>query len=195
MTPESIKQLAKLLSQLPSLGPRQATRLAFHIASLPKEDAVALSEAARAVARLTTCTNCFSLSESGDLCYICSDKRRDQTMVAVVEKETDMMTLEKTRKYTGRYLIIGDLPKDGILTAGHRKRLQYLKKSAPAGGFSEIILALSPTTYGDLNASILAQELRTTAQKITRLGRGIPTGGEIEFADEDTLENALKNRN
>lgn len=192
MTPDAIRKLASLLSQLPSLGPRQATRLAFHIASLPKEDALNLSEAARAVARLETCKNCFALSESGELCNICSDKRRDQTTVALVEKETDLLTLEKTKKYTGRYFIIGDLPKDGILNAEHKRRLERLKKSGP---FTEIILALSPTTYGDLNASILQQDLRGLAQKITRLGRGIPTGGEIEFSDEQTLESALKNRN
>lgn len=192
MTPEAIKKLAHLLSQLPSLGPRQAMRLAFHIASLPKDDVLALSEATRAAARIKLCKNCFSLSaEDSDICAICSDRRRDQTVVAIVEKETDRLTLEKTGKYTGRYAVLGDLPKDGILTAEHKRRLSHLKKS---GSFSEIILALSPTTYGDLNASILQQELKDNAEKITRLGRGIPTGGEIEFADEETLENALKNR-
>lgn len=192
MTPEAIKKLAQLLSKLPSLGPRQATRLSFYLAGLSKDEVIELADAVKAVANIKRCVDCFSLqSESGTQCDICSNPRRDQTIVAIVEKETDMQTLEKTKAINGRYLILGQLPKDGILNADQKRRLERLKKLGP---FEEIIIALSPTTYGDLNASLIGHELKSVAKKITRLGRGIPTGAEIEFADEETLGAAIKNR-
>lgn len=246
MTPEQIKKLAALLSKLPSLGPRQATRLAFHIAGMPTTEVVDLAKTIAETAKLKRCTQCFRIDtlESGGpgrgggfddlgsspaasrsqansaipngsgefvrqdaaqktgrgtksdsrgqaLCTICSNPRRDQTVVAVVEKETDVLTLEKTRAFKGRYLVLGDLPKDGVLNAEHKRRLATLKGVA----LSEVIIAFSPTTYGDLNASVVSDVLKGSSQKITRLARGIPTGGEIEFADEDTLSAALKNRN
>lgn len=199
MTPDSIKKLAAMLSELPSLGPRQATRLAFYIAGQDKrtiEDLVATLEA---VAKIKRCTRCFILDElTGGLCTICSNPRRNQALIALVEKETDVHTLEKTKAFNGRYLVLGAFSKDGILDAGHKQRLQTLKHSIedlPEGKAQEIILAFSPTTYGDVNASVVTGQLKGLAEKITRLARGIPTGGEIEFADEDTLGAALRNRN
>ena len=195
MTPEAIKRLAELLSKLPSLGPRQATRLSFYLAGLSKDEVTELADAVQAVASIKRCINCFSLSAQKDsLCEICSNPRRDESIVAIVEKETDMQTLEKTKALNGRYLILGQLPKDGILSSDQKRRLERLKTLAPKGQYEEVIIALSPTTYGDLNASLINHELRTIAKKITRLGRGIPTGAEIEFADEETLQGALKNR-
>jgi recombination protein RecR len=211
MTPEAIKKLAQLLAKLPSLGPRQATRIAFFLAGMPKEEVAELSSALSDVADIKRCINCFSLAaapsggeprpEAGrdNLCDICANPRRDQSLVAIVEKETDLQTVEKTKSFNGRYLVLGELPKDGVLSSEHKRRLERLKNPPAKGGqasqYEEIILALSPTTYGDLNAGLLAQDLRTVAKKITRLGRGIPTGGSIEFADEETLQGALKNRN
>ena len=205
MTPDAIKKLAALLSELPSLGPRQATRLAFHIAGLDKQTVEDIIETLKSVAKVKRCTHCFVLDELLDgLCTICRSPRRNQALVAIVEKETDVHTLEKTRAFTGRYLVLGQLSKDGILNSQHKQRLQALKHfiedlppqaGLPSGQAEEIILALSPTTYGDVNASVLAGALRALTPKITRLARGIPTGGEIEFADEDTLGAALQNRN
>ena len=116
----------------------------------------------------------------------------------IVEKETDIISLERPRKFNGRYLILGELNKAGILESGQKLRLNNLKTfiSKELGGQAEeIIIATNPTTYGDLSASIITKELAGFAKKITRLGRGIPTGGEIEFADEDTLGAALERRN
>ncbi len=193
MVPETIKKLAALLSQLPSLGPRQATRLAFHIAGMPAVEAQELAKTIAEMAILKRCTQCFRIDtlESGK-CTICTNPRRDQTIVAIVEKETDVLTIEKTKAFKGRYLVLGDLPKDGILTADHKRRLAVLKDSTL---LKEVIIGFSPTTYGDLNAEVVAGQLKGVSEKITRLARGIPTGGEIEFADEDTLSAALKNRN
>lgn len=204
MTPESIKRLANLLSELPSLGPRQATRLAFHIAGLDKQTVEDIIETLKSVAKVKRCTHCFVLDELSNglpaqagLCTICRSPRRNQALIAIVEKETDAHTLEKTHAFTGRYLVLGELPKDGILNSQHKQRLQALKhfiEDLPNAQAEEIILALSPTTYGDVNASVLAGALRALTPKITRLARGIPTGGEIEFADEQTLGEALKHR-
>ena len=199
MTPDAIKKLAALLSELPSLGPRQATRLAFYIAGMDKSNVEDLIETLKAVSKVKRCTHCFVLDELvGGLCTICNSNRRNQAVIAIVEKETDVHTLEKTRVFHGRYLVLGELSKDGILNAQHKQRLQALKHSIedlPDAKAEEIILALSPTTYGDVNAAVLTGTLRTWTGKLTRLARGIPTGAEIEFADEDTLGAALKNRN
>ena len=199
MTPDSIKKLAALLSELPSLGPRQAARLAFYIAGLEKNTIEEYIEALKAVAKVKRCTRCFILDElTGNLCSICSNSRRNQAVIAIVEKDTDVQTLEKTKAFTGRYLVMSTLPKDGILEPVHKQRLQSLKhaiEDLEYGKAKEIIIALSPTTYGDVNATVIADQLRNYAEKITRLARGIPTGGEIEFADEQTLSDALKHRN
>jgi recombination protein RecR len=148
-----------------------------------------------------------------DLCDICRNPERQQNVIAIIEKETDLISLESTHKFKGRYLVLGELTKTGVLESNQKLRLNslksWIKKELPSAGSGqegqahstssrqaeEIILALNPTTYGDLNASMLTKELESYAKKITRLGRGIPTGGEIEFADEETLQNALERRN
>ncbi len=115
----------------------------------------------------------------------------------IVEKETDLISLERPGTFTGRYLIIGELKKNGVLESFQKLRLNQFKDFITrelGGRAEEIILAMNPTTYGDLNAAMLTRELRDFSKKITRLGRGIPTGGEIEFADEDTLGQALERR-
>jgi recombination protein RecR len=192
MTPESIQKLAQLLAELPSLGPRQATRLAFHIAGMPADEVTELAHVLEETAHLKRCIQCFRIDalEKG-LCTICNNPRREQDTVAIVEKETDVLTLEKTKAFKGRYLVIGDLPKDGILNNQHKQRLSVIKDGAP---LSEIVICFASTTYGDMGASIVADQLKNVCKKITRLARGIPTGGEIEFADEQTLESAIRNR-
>ncbi len=115
----------------------------------------------------------------------------------IVEKETDLVSIERTKKYRGRYLVLGEMAKGGILDSVQKLRLNQLKfflKKEFAGKAEEIIIATNPTTYGDLNAMVIKKELEGTAKKFSRLGRGIPTGGEIEFVDEETLEQALERR-
>ena len=195
MFPEKIQNVANLLAKLPGIGPRQAARIALHLASLPKQSRFDLREGLSDLDALNRCEICQQIcNRKGELCEICSDLKRDVTTVAVVEKETDLSTLEKTGQFKGRYLVLGPLSRDGILTPEHKRRLDILKKNSPDGGYAEIILALSPTTYGDVNASVIEQELRLSAKQVTRLGRGIPTGSEVEFADEETLSAALRNR-
>jgi recombination protein RecR len=203
MLPEPIKNFVDTFSKLPSIGPRQATRLAFYITSLGKEKTKEIADAVTALNNLTFCSRCFrtyhdkNLSGQHGLCSICGDSTRQKNIIAVIEKETDLLSLEKTKKFNGWYLIVGELSKLGELEPKQKLRLNSLKgfiKKELNGQAAEIILATNPNAFGDLAAATLKKELEGYASKITRLGRGIPTGGEIEFADEDTLSNALERR-
>ncbi|MFH1759303.1 MAG: toprim domain-containing protein [Patescibacteria group bacterium] len=202
MLPNPIKKFVDIFSQLPSIGPRQATRLAFYLFNLGPSEVGELAQSIADLQNLRRCPSCFFIhGGGGGLCHICGDERRRKDIVMVVEKETDLISLEKAGGFQGRYFVTGDLKKRGILESEQKMKLNSLKSSIkkefgapPEGGAEEIILAFNPTTYGDYNASLLSQELKDCAKKITRLGRGIPTGGEIEFADEETLGGALQNR-
>ncbi|MEK7062292.1 MAG: toprim domain-containing protein, partial [Patescibacteria group bacterium] len=184
---------------LPGIGPRQAMRLAFKLVAGGKNKIEELSKSISELKNLKLCSQCFFIhSNFENLCDICKNPNRRKDIIMIVEKETDIISLERPRKFNGRYLILGELNKAGILESGQKLRLNNLKTfiSKELGGQAEeIIIATNPTTYGDLSASIITKELAGFAKKITRLGRGIPTGGEIEFADEDTLGAALERRN
>ena len=189
MLPEPIKNFIDKFSSLPSIGPRQATRLAFHIANKGRAEVYDLAKSLSDLQSLKTCPECFFVNKGG--CLICNDQNRRKDIVCLVEKETDLLSLEKAKKYNGVYLVLGELGKTGSLSPDQRLKLKSLRFKEP---IEEIILAINPTAYGDLNAALLFQEIKPLTGKITRLGRGIPTGGEIEFADEDTLRGALDNR-
>ncbi len=198
MVPQPIKNLIELLKTLPSIGPRQATRMAFHIAKLGKAAISRFVLAFGSLTRIKPCHDCFLMHDGAeDLCFICSNQKRRRDVIAIVEKETDLMSLERAKKFNGRYLIIGELKRGGVLGDDQKLKLSHLKQTLNRHGYSmaeEILIATNPTTYGDLSASVISGELKNSAKKITRLGRGIPTGGEIEFADEETLSQALDNR-
>jgi recombination protein RecR len=199
MLPEPIKKFVDVFSKLPSIGPRQATRLAFYIAGLGKGKVKEIADAVSGLNNLATCARCFRTHTGrGKLCSICSDPTRAENVIAIIERETDLLSLEKTKKFHGWYLILGELHKTGELEPEQKLRLASLKtfiQKELNGKAEEVILAINPTVYGDLNASLIKKELEGLAEKITRLGRGIPTGGEIEFSDEDTLGEALERRN
>ena len=205
MLPPQIKKFIEVFSALPSIGPRQATRLAFHIKNMGDAAIKELSQTINDLNGIETCSQCFFTYDkrqlkpeaSNNLCAICRNPQRRRDIIAIVEKETDLISLEKTKKFFGRYLVLGELKKDSILNSVQKLRLNNLKsfiKKELNSSAEEIILALGLKPYGDLNASLINQEVKDLTKKITRLGRGIPTGGEIEFADEDTLEGALANR-
>jgi recombination protein RecR len=196
--PEPIRRLADRLKELPSIGPRQAIRLAFHLVNQGKNAIDDLAASTDGLKRLKLCSRCFFVHASqGALCDICASKHRNQGVIAIVEKETDLISLENTKKFSGRYLILGPIPKTGALADAQKLRLQsltsFIQKDL-GGTAEEIILAFNPSSQGDFNASLIAKELAGFAKKITRLGRGLPTGGEIEFADDETLGSALEKR-
>lgn len=208
--PEAVRRLSDELAELPGIGPRQAVRLAFHIISLGKNQIKNISETFDNLAKIKLCEQCFFVHENaGSLCNICKDKNRRQDIIMIVEKETDLISLENTGKFSGRYLVLGTMPKTGMLEEWQKLRLQNLKsfiekklkneqappsREATAGKAEEIILAFNPTSSGDFHASLLSKELSPFTKKISRLGRGLPTGGEVEFADDETLGSALEKR-
>ncbi|MFA7201811.1 MAG: toprim domain-containing protein [Candidatus Paceibacterota bacterium] len=199
MIPENIQRFIQTFSRLPSIGPRQATRLAFRLIAWGPARIAALSQALTGLAQVKTCTRCFFVHTNTDsLCSLCKDTHRASDIYMLLEKETDLISIERTGKYAGTYFILGELTKSGVLEDIHIARLAVLKQSienTPQKKAREIIIALNPSTYGDLHTALLIKELAPYTEKITRLGRGIPTGGEIEFADEDTLGHSLERRN
>jgi recombination protein RecR len=208
--PDPIQKVADELSELPSIGPRQAIRLAFYLVALKKEEIRALAVNIDHLRLVKTCERCFFVHQNENgLCDICKNPNRNQRIIMVVEKETDYISLENTHKFTGRYFIVGPVPKTGLLEDWQKARLQSLKtfiqkpadpsnpsgQAAGLGGQAdEIILAFNPTSLGDFQASLLMKELAPLAKRMNRLGRGLPTGGEIEFADDETLGSALDRR-
>ncbi|RJP45593.1 recombination protein RecR [Candidatus Parcubacteria bacterium] len=196
--PEPIRRAVERLSDLPSIGPRQAIRLAFFLISRGREQIRLLSKDISELEKVKTCERCFFIHQNPDsLCDTCRNPNRKQDVIMVVEKETDLISLENTGKFTGRYFILGVISKSGTLDDAQKLRLRTLKsfiEKELGGKAEEIILGFNPTSVGDFNAGLVAKELQPLAKKVSRLGRGLPTGGEIEFADDETLGASLERR-
>jgi recombination protein RecR len=197
--PNSIKKFIEIFSKMPSIGQRQATRLAFYLArknDLSKNIIAAFQSIAE---DLKICEQCFLPFEKNgnNLCLICSDQKRNQSIICLVEKEIDAFSIEKTKAFTGTYHILGKLidPSDQkSYDALNMTILEERIKKLPEKIAEEIIIAVNPTTEGDLTAMYLERRLKDLTKKITRLGRGIPTGGELEFADNETISGAFDSR-
>lgn len=202
--PLAVRDLIERLSGLPGIGIRSAERLAFHILKSNPKDAIALSSAIRAVKETVQhCKVCFNLSDD-DVCLVCSDRRRDRSLICVVEQPKDLIALEQTGMYKGLYhVLMGRLsPLDGIgpddLTIAHLVGRVHRSQEADEGDgrvrIEEIVLGLNPTLEGDGTALYLAQELSSTGIRVTRLARGVPTGSSLEFANKAVLGDALLGR-
>lgn len=198
MLPEEINRFIETFEKIPSIGPRQATRLAFYMIKKGKNTIDELDESIENLKNIKICPQCFFIhNKKTNLCGICSDKSRERCEFMILEKETDLISIEKTGSYKGRYLILGDLTKSGALEQWQKHRVENLKSVIEKdcnGKADEIIIAFNPGTYGDLNTSLISKEFSNYANKITKLGRGIPVGGEIEFSDIDTLSSSIKRR-
>jgi len=210
MLPLSLKNLIDHLSGLPGLGQRAATRLAFYLLNQSEKDLTDLAEAIKNLKTKTkTCRQCFNLTSGTDFCAICSDRKRQQNLICVVEDILDIIQIERTHQFNGVYHVLGGLiaPTEGITPDKlHIKGLLNRAKNLQSKFFAqpenqrnqsakvEIILALNPTTEGDTTALYLQKLLKPINVKITKLGRGLTTGSDLEYADETTLLNALKFR-
>ncbi|MGC9046683.1 MAG: recombination mediator RecR [Minisyncoccia bacterium] len=198
MLPSQIQKFINEFSKLPSIGPRMATRLAFYLANLDVNSINELEKAINGIKQIDHCPQCFFWKERRQkLCSICSDQKRNQKIITIVEKETDVLAIENTKQFNGNYLILGELTKNGTITSTQKLRLESLKSRINKnfqGKIDELILAMNPNLFGDITANLIKSEFKGLAKKITRLSRGIPTGGEIEFADEETLKEALNHR-
>ncbi len=191
-----LQRLVTELGKLPGIGNRTAQRLAFHILRTSAEDANALAEAIRDVKeKISLCEVCFNLAE-GPLCAICQDERRDPTLICVVEEPGDVIPVERTHEYRGRYHVLGGAlsPIDGV--EPDDLKIAQLYSRVEAGEVQEVVLATNPTTTGEATALHIADGLRQRAPDVavTRLASGLPVGGDLEYADEVTLGRALAGR-
>lgn len=199
MFPESLQKLIDLFSKFPTVGKRTASRFVFYLAGLSKEKTdeliIAIQNMKEKVKHCKLCFNSFEEnSESNGLCDICRSTKRDKTLLCVVEKETDLITIEAAQKYKGLYFILGGnvstLKKADI----DALRINELIKRVKEGGFAEVIVATNPTPEGKATAQLVDKSLKEIGAKITHLGQGLPVGGELEYADEETLESAFEGR-
>jgi recombination protein RecR len=193
-----IQRLVTELSKLPGIGNRTAQRLAFHILRSADTDAAALAEAIRDVKeRIGPCEICFNLAE-GPRCRICEDQRRDLSVICVVEEPSDVIPLERTHEYRGRYHVLGGAlsPIDGVDPDDLRIAELYRRVLVPDSPIREVVLATNPTTTGEATALHIADGLRERAPSltVTRLASGLPVGSDLEYADEVTLGRAFAGR-
>jgi recombination protein RecR len=189
----SVDNLVAQLTRLPGIGSRTAQRLAFHLLSTPKDEALALASAIEEVKeRVRFCRECGNLTEE-ELCGICLDPRRDRTVVCVVEQPVDVISLERTHEYRGLYHVLGGSlsPLDGV--EPEHLRIDELLQRVARGEIGEVVLATNPNMTGEATAAHLADRLRDRAT-VTRLASGLPVGGDLEYADEVTLGRALAGR-
>ena len=191
-----VQRLITELSKLPGVGGRTAQRLAFHILRSSDEEALALADAIREVKeRIGLCQTCFNLAD-GPLCRICADERRDPELICVVEEPSDVISIERTHEFRGRYHVLGGAlsPIDGI--DPEDLKLAELYDRMGNGAVREVVIATNPTTTGEATALHIADALRARAPevKVTRLASGLPVGADLEYADELTLGRALAGR-
>jgi recombination protein RecR len=191
-----VQRLITELSKLPGVGGRTAQRLAFHILRTSDDEAGALADAIREVKeRIGLCDECFNLAD-GPRCRICSNERRDRELICVVEEPSDVISIERTHEFAGRYHVLGGAlsPIDGV--DPEDLKIAELYQRAEADGVREVVIATNPTTTGEATALHIAAGLRERLPdlSVTRLASGLPVGADLEYADELTLGRALAGR-
>ena len=194
-----VQELIDELGRLPGVGPKSAQRMAFHLLKLPREDALRLARAiAEVKERIAFCRRCFNVAEvpaGGEAeCQICLDPRRDPSLVCVVEEPRDIVAVEKTREYRGRYHVLQGAisPIEGV--GPEQLRVRELLGRLETEGVAEVILCTNPNIEGDATAMYLARLLAPLGVRVTRIASGLPVGGDLEYADELTLGRALEGR-
>ena len=189
-----VQTLIDQLGRLPGIGPKSAQRIAFHLLKLPTEDVKRLASAILdAKERVRFCSICFNFAE-GDLCPICADQRRDATVICVVEESRDIIALERTGEFRGRYhVLLGVMnPIEGI--GPEQLKIRELITRLSVEEITEVIVCTNPNTEGEVTASYLSRLLKPFDIKVTRPASGLPVGGDLEYADELTLGRALSGR-
>ncbi len=207
MYSEEIEKLIKKFSDFPGVGPKTAARFVFYLTDLSKKETKdflkAVAEVKNSLKRCNFCFKYFNFSSQKNkkLCEVCSDPGRDKNKICVVEKETDLASIEEKNLYKGLYFVLG-----GSVSSLEKKDLRKLRieelkeriktpgKFGVQGEIKEVILALNPTTEGEGTTLLLQRKLKELPVTLTRLGRGLPRGGEVEYADRETLSSAFKNR-
>ena len=194
--PEPVQNLITAFERLPGVGPKSASRLTFFLLRAPEEASSKLAEALIALKRSTAfCSRCFNITMAGkDLCEICASSTRDESQVCVVEEPLDVLALERTAGFMGQYHVLhGALsPIEGI--GPEDLKIKPLVDRIKSGSVKELIIATNPSMEGDATALYIKQQLQNTPVRLTRLARGLPMGGDLEYADQNTLLRALAGR-
>lgn len=189
-----VQDLIDELGRLPGVGPKSAQRIAYHLLKIPKLDANRLATAIVEVKdKITFCTRCFNIAE-GDECQICRDPGRDEKSLCVVEESRDIVAVERTREYKGRYHVLQGAisPIEGI--GPEQLRVAELLARITDEGIGEVILCTNPNIEGEATAMYLARLLEPSGVTVTKIASGLPVGGDLEYADELTLGRALEGR-
>jgi recombination protein RecR len=191
----AVQELIDQLGRLPGIGPKSAQRIAFHLLKVPAEDARKLASAINeAKDRVSFCPRCFNLAEGGRECTICEDPRRDLHLLCVVEDSQDIVAVERTQEFRGRYHVLQGAfsPIDGV--GVDQLRIKELMTRIADEDVEEVIVATNPNLEGEATASLLVKYIRPLGVKVTRIASGLPVGGDLEYADELTLGRALEGR-
>jgi len=189
-----VQDLIDELGRLPGVGPKSAQRIAFHILAADATDVRRLATVLEEVkAKVKFCTVCGNVAEA-ELCRVCRDPRRDLTILCVVEESKDVVAIERTREFRGRYHVLGGAisPIDGI--GPEQLRVRELLQRLADGTVTEVILAMDPNLEGEATATYLTRQLKPMGLRVTRLASGLPVGGDLEYADEVTLGRAFEGR-
>jgi recombination protein RecR len=189
-----VQTLIDELGRLPGVGPKSAQRIAFHLLKIPADDVARLAVAiTEAKARVRFCARCWNVAED-ELCPICSDDRRDSSILCVVEESRDIVAVEKTGEFRGRYhVLLGAMnPLEGI--GPEQLKMKELFARIEPEGVQEVILCTNPNTEGEVTAMYIARMMKPLGIKVTRIASGLPVGGDLEYADELTLGRALEGR-
>ena len=192
--PEPVSRLIDEFGRLPGIGPKTASRLTFFLLRASRDQALALAEAIQDLGeRIVLCSRCFNITEE-DPCGICADEGRDRSIICVVEEPLDVLAIERTGEYGGLYHVLHGAisPMDGIGPA--ELKIQELMDRIGEGGVQEVLLATNPNLGGEATAMYLARQLAPLGMRVTRLARGLPVGGDLEYADAVTLSRALEGR-
>jgi recombination protein RecR len=192
--PDSVTRLIEAFTRLPSVGPKTASRLAYFLLRAPDEVSETLAQAiAELKAKTMLCSICYNITEV-DPCPICQDTERDGSMIAVVEEPLDVLALERTGSFKGRYHVLHGVisPREGI--GPEQLKIRELIRRVQAGNVQELIIGTNPGMEGDATAMFIKSELGSAPVKLSRLARGLPTGADLEYADSVTIMRALQGR-
>ncbi|MDD3190862.1 MAG: recombination mediator RecR [Candidatus Pacebacteria bacterium] len=192
--PKSLKNLVQELSKLPGIGPRTATRYAFHLLRKSDEEVELLAEAIHNLKRETKiCKNCFNVSEN-DLCEFCLNPKRDRSIICIVEEAINIPVIENTKKFSGLYHVLGGTIKPHEGAGPEKLNIEQMIERIKKSEVKEIIIATNPNIEGETTAMYLVKRLKEFNLKITHLARGLSTGSDLEYADEMTVSHALEER-
>jgi recombination protein RecR len=194
--PRAVERLMDAFARLPGVGPKTASRLTYYLLRVPKEESLELADALRALREETTfCSQCFNITNKGvDPCAICRDESRMSNVICVVEEPLDVLAIERTGRFSGRYHVLqGALaPVEGV--GPEDLRIEELVQRVQTESIEELILATNPTLEGEATVMYLKRRLEGIDLRLTRLARGLPSGGDLEYADLTTLSQALEGR-